>query len=223
MVNQLHRILRPFMLRRLKADVAKDLPPKIKTNLFVGMTEMQREVYKLVLRREVDVLSQAGKSGGRTKLSNILMQLRKACNHPYLFEGVEDRGLSPMGEHLIQNCGKLQLLDKLLGRLKEEELVVVQLDKGHRTYDPETGEELFRVCVGSLYGHPSAGVRWAERRNEYLMKEFNNESWSVNKQVLPLEGGAGDRATGSSTCGERRGRERLPVVLVAGHIARVPA
>jgi SWI/SNF-related matrix-associated actin-dependent regulator of chromatin subfamily A member 5 len=48
------------------------------------------------------------------------MQLRKACNHPYLFDGVEDRSLDPMGEHLIENCGKLQLLDKLLTRLKEE-------------------------------------------------------------------------------------------------------
>jgi hypothetical protein len=71
----------------------------------------------------------------------------------------------------------------LFGRLKEEELVVVQLDKGHRTYDPETGEELFRICLGSLYGHPSAGVRWAERRNEHLMKTFNNAEWTVTKCV----------------------------------------
>ena len=47
------------------------------------------------------------------------MQLRKVCGHPYLFEGVEDRSLDPMGEHVIENSAKLQLLDKLLKRLKE--------------------------------------------------------------------------------------------------------
>ena len=47
------------------------------------------------------------------------MQLRKVCNHPYLFDGIEDRGLNPMGDHLITNCGKLVLLDKLLPKLQE--------------------------------------------------------------------------------------------------------
>mmetsp|Transcript_72436 Transcript_72436/g.206187 ORF Transcript_72436/g.206187 Transcript_72436/m.206187 type:complete len:969 (+) Transcript_72436:1339-4245(+) len=51
------------------------------------------------------------------------MQMRKCCNHPYLFSGVEDRSLDPHGEHVIENCGKLVLLDKLLKRLYE---------KGHR-------------------------------------------------------------------------------------------
>ena len=41
MVRQLHRVLRPFMLRRLKVDVAKALPPKTETLLYVGMTQMQ--------------------------------------------------------------------------------------------------------------------------------------------------------------------------------------
>jgi SWI/SNF-related matrix-associated actin-dependent regulator of chromatin subfamily A member 5 len=37
---------------------------------------------------------------------NILMQLRKCCGHPYLFEGVEDRSLPALGEHLVESCGK---------------------------------------------------------------------------------------------------------------------
>lgn len=52
-------------------------------------------------------------------LLNLVMQLRKCTNHPYLFEGVEDLGLDPFGSHLIENCGKLALLDKLLSKLKE--------------------------------------------------------------------------------------------------------
>ena len=64
--------------------------------------------------------SRAGAAAGSTRLSNILMQLRKACNHPYLFEGIEDRSLDPLGEHVIQNSAKLQLLDKLLPRLQAQ-------------------------------------------------------------------------------------------------------
>lgn len=45
---------------------------------------------------------------------NILMQLRKVCNHPYLFEGVEPPGLDEYGEHVIEASGKLILVDKLL-------------------------------------------------------------------------------------------------------------
>lgn len=50
-----------------------------------------------------------GGSAGRTVILNIVMQLRKCCNHPYLFAGVEDRKLDPLGEHLINNCGKVSL------------------------------------------------------------------------------------------------------------------
>ena len=69
----------------------------------------------------MEALSSGSKSA--TSVLNILMQLRKCCGHPYLFEGVEDRTLPPLGEHLVENCGKFVLMDKLLKRLKE---------KGHR-------------------------------------------------------------------------------------------
>jgi SWI/SNF-related matrix-associated actin-dependent regulator of chromatin subfamily A member 5 len=117
MVKQLHKVLKPFMLRRLKSDVAKALPAKTETLLYVPLSNMQKELYKSVLKREVStVLAEKGVvTTGR--LSNLLMQLRKVCNHPYLFEGMENRELDPMGDHVIANAGKLQLLDKLLHRL----------------------------------------------------------------------------------------------------------
>ena len=115
MIQQLHRVLRPFMLRRLKKDVAKSIPPKTETILYTGLAKAQRELYKSILRRDFDAITG---SGDRVRLLNIVMQLRKSCNHPYLFDGVEDRSLPPLGEHLINNCGKLKLLDKLLPRLK---------------------------------------------------------------------------------------------------------
>ena len=117
MIKQLHRVLRPFMLRRLKVDVEKSLPPKTETLLYTGMSEMQRDLYKKILLRDSETLT-SGKAGNRGTLQNIVMQLRKTCNHPYLFDGVEDMELDPLGEHLITNCGKLSLLTKLLPKLK---------------------------------------------------------------------------------------------------------
>lgn len=123
LIMQLHKILRPFMLRRLKADVEKSLPPKHETILFTGMSVMQKKLYRNILLRDFDALQGQGSSGGRSALLNIVMQLRKCAGHPYLFPGVEDRTLPPLGDHLVNNCGKMVLLDKLLQRLKE---------RGHR-------------------------------------------------------------------------------------------
>uniref|UniRef100_A0A7R9YFY7 Chromatin-remodeling complex ATPase chain n=1 Tax=Pinguiococcus pyrenoidosus TaxID=172671 RepID=A0A7R9YFY7_9STRA len=117
MIKQLHKLLRPFMLRRLKVDVEKTLPPKSETILFTGMSAVQKDLYKGILRRDVDAILEANKTG-KTQLMNIVMQLRKVCNHPYLFPGVENRSLDPLGEHLVTNCGKMVLLDKLLTALK---------------------------------------------------------------------------------------------------------
>jgi len=123
LIMQLHKILRPFMLRRLKADVEKNLPPKHETILFTGMSALQKKLYRDILLRDFDALQGQGSSGSRSALLNIVMQLRKCAGHPYLFPGVEDRTLPPLGDHLVSNCGKMALLDKLLKRLKE---------RGHR-------------------------------------------------------------------------------------------
>lgn len=117
LVNQLHAVLRPFLIRRLKSEVEHSLPPKKETVLFTKLSEMQLELYKNLLKKDVDAIN--GKGGDKVRLLNILMQLRKCSNHPYLFEGLEDRSLDPFGDHVIKNCGKFSLLDRLLPRLKE--------------------------------------------------------------------------------------------------------
>uniref|UniRef100_A0A7S2WC58 Uncharacterized protein n=2 Tax=Mucochytrium quahogii TaxID=96639 RepID=A0A7S2WC58_9STRA len=117
-VSKLHAILRPFMIRRLKADVEKSLPPKREIKLFTGMTEMQTYWYKKTLSRDVAALNQLG-GPEKTRLLNILMQLRKVCNHPYLFQGAEPGPPYFDGPHLWMNSGKMLLLDKLLTKLKK--------------------------------------------------------------------------------------------------------
>ena len=87
-VQQLHKVLRPFLLRRVKAEVEKSLLPKKEINVYVGMTDMQRKWYRSILEKDIDAVNNiSGKKEGKTRLANIVMQLRKCCNHPYLFDG----------------------------------------------------------------------------------------------------------------------------------------
>ena len=50
------------------------------------------------------------------------MNLRKCCDHPYLFDGAEPMfdGEFQIGDHIVENSGKMVLLDKLLAKLKKE-------------------------------------------------------------------------------------------------------
>ncbi len=116
-VQQLHKVLRPFLLRRLKAEVEKNLPPKKEMILKVGMSEMQKEYYKQALQKDIKVVNSGG---DRSRLLNMVMQLRKCCNHPYLFQGAEPGPPFFTDEHLVENSGKMVLLDKLLKKLKEK-------------------------------------------------------------------------------------------------------
>ena len=120
-VQQLHSVLQPFLLRRVKSEVEKSLLPKKEINLYVGMTDMQIEWYKSLLEKDIDAVNGAvGKREGKTRLLNIVMQLRKCCNHPYLFEGAEPGPPYTTDEHLVFNSGKMIVLDKLLKKKKEQ-------------------------------------------------------------------------------------------------------
>ena len=118
-IKKLHTVLRPFMIRRVKKDVACGLPPKKETKLYIGLTKMQQEWYKRLLRKDAHELNSLG-GPDKVRLLNILMQLRKVCNHPYLFEGAEEGPPYYDGPHLWENSGKMSLLHKLLPKLKAQ-------------------------------------------------------------------------------------------------------
>jgi len=80
---------------------------------------MQRDLYTKILMKDIDIVNGAGKVE-KMRLQNILMQLRKCTNHPYLFDGVEPGPPYTTDEHLVQNCGKLTIIDKLLPKLKSQ-------------------------------------------------------------------------------------------------------
>ncbi|KAI5650686.1 hypothetical protein M9H77_36691 [Catharanthus roseus] len=131
-VQQLHKVLRPFLLRRLKSDVEKGLPPKKETILKVGMSQMQKQFYRALLQKDLEVVNAGGE---RKRLLNIAMQLRKCCNHPYLFQGAEPGPPYTTGDHLIENAGKMVLLDKLLPKLKERDSRVLIFSQMTRLLD----------------------------------------------------------------------------------------
>ena len=77
----------------------------------IGMSDLQKQIYKRILQKDIDVVNSGS---DRSRLLNMVMQLRKCCNHPYLFEGAEPGPKYITGEHLVTTSGKLILLDKLL-------------------------------------------------------------------------------------------------------------
>jgi ATP-dependent helicase STH1/SNF2 len=125
-IKRLHKVLRPFLLRRLKKDVESELPDKVEKVIKCKMSSLQRKLYqqmknhKMLLAGDEAGPGQKQKQQGIKGLQNAIMQLRKICNHPYVFEQVEV-AINPMkqnGPDLYRVCGKFELLDRLLPKLK---------------------------------------------------------------------------------------------------------
>uniref|UniRef100_A0A7S4BX57 Uncharacterized protein n=1 Tax=Chrysotila carterae TaxID=13221 RepID=A0A7S4BX57_CHRCT len=124
-VDRLNEKIRPYLLRRQKADVEKSLTPLEETIIWVEMTIYQKKCYKAVLEGNRDILLRGITAAAMPSLVNIQMELRKCCNHPYLITGVEAsqaEGLQ-QGQEMdatLRASGKYVLLDKLLPKLKAE-------------------------------------------------------------------------------------------------------
>ena len=135
-VNELHNILKPYLLRRVKEDVEKALPPKEETILEVSLTPIQKKYYKAIYERNTAFLYKGAKPSNAPSLMNVMMELRKCCNHPYLVRGAEERILADaassikgmkdaegkeipldytklFGEQLIKSSGKMVLISKV--------------------------------------------------------------------------------------------------------------
>ncbi|KAK8520284.1 hypothetical protein V6N13_031255 [Hibiscus sabdariffa] len=119
-ISRLHKMLAPHLLRRVKKDVMKDLPPKKELILRVDLSSKQKEYYKAILTRNYQILTRRG--GAQISLINVVMELRKLCCHPYMLEGVEPdiEDANEAYKQLLESSGKLHLLDKMMVKLKEQ-------------------------------------------------------------------------------------------------------
>eukprot|EP00168_Porphyra_purpurea_P003461 TRINITY_DN14081_c0_g1_i1.p1 TRINITY_DN14081_c0_g1~~TRINITY_DN14081_c0_g1_i1.p1 ORF type:complete len:223 (-),score=97.06 TRINITY_DN14081_c0_g1_i1:4-672(-) len=117
LVDAAHALLSQLMLRRTKASVQLDLPPKTERLVFVPLSPLQHEAYKAVLAADAGHLADAGGGGGsavKSKgLHTTLLQLRRVCNHPALLPEF-DAHPGELTEALVTGSGKTAMLDKIL-------------------------------------------------------------------------------------------------------------
>ncbi|KAM7384816.1 hypothetical protein PAMA_011936 [Pampus argenteus] len=126
-IKKLHDMLGPHMLRRLKADVFKHMPSKTELIVRVELSPLQKKYYKFILTKNFEALNTKG-GGNQVSLLNVVMDLKKCCNHPYLFPtAAMEAPKMPNGMYdgnsLTKAAGKLMLLQKMMRKLK---------DGGHR-------------------------------------------------------------------------------------------
>ncbi|KAE8230651.1 hypothetical protein CF326_g4344, partial [Tilletia indica] len=131
LVTELQKMLRPHFLRRTKDDVLQ-LPPKTEFIIPVSLRPIQKRLYKDLLEQNLENIQSLvegtgpkGQSKVKSTMTNVLMQLRKCIQHPYLIspdlEDVElenEQQLANAQQRLVDASGKLQLLQRLLRKLK---------------------------------------------------------------------------------------------------------
>jgi ATP-dependent DNA helicase len=123
-VTKLHEILRPFLLRRVKIDVLKEMPPKKEIVVYSGMSKLQLGyadlIDKGVLRDEL--LRQGIADAKNLSQTNKMMNHRKNVNHPFMFgEPLDPSTGTHLGtiypQLLVRASGKFALMDRMLDRL----------------------------------------------------------------------------------------------------------
>jgi ATP-dependent DNA helicase len=173
-VHTLHTILKPFLLRRLKCDVELAIPSKREFLIKAIMTAEQRRMYQKILAKErlleaPDVAAVTQKS-----FMNIVMQLRKVCNHPYLIQFPLNQDGEPLiDESLVNCCGKMMILDQLVQQLLEKKHKILIFSQMTRMLD--ILEEYCSLPSKSIpYFRIDGSVSQAERAEQ--IESFNSSS-----------------------------------------------
>lgn len=151
-VGELHTVLKPYLLRRVKEDVEKSLPPKEEIILEVTLTPIQKKFYKAIYERNTSFLFKGAKPSNSPSLMNVMMELRKCCNHPFLIRGAEElilaeateqataslpEGQSPeinpyniFADQLVKSSGKMVLLNKVI-RQDQASTIILTSTQSH--------------------------------------------------------------------------------------------
>jgi hypothetical protein len=127
-------LIKPFLLRRKKGDVKTSIAAKEETIIRVELTRIHKIYCRTLLHENAPSLLHQITGGSLSSLLNLMMQLRKVCNHPFLTKGatpkIETQIAVRLGEQatkeeielraLIDSSGKMILLDKLLPKLRSD-------------------------------------------------------------------------------------------------------
>jgi len=194
--------IQPFVLRRLKTDVAKDLPEKIEQDLYCELSGDQAALYRQFAqsaeaRRAMKEMEEKGAERAQTEILAALTMLRKICNHPDLVHLAKE---SAAGKRLVplkgyqERSGKLQVLGELLDQCQaggHRALVFCQLTSMLDILEyflMERGERWLRLD-GSTPG--------AQR--QALVDRFNAETDLSCFLISTRAGGSGLNLTGADT------------------------
>lgn len=195
-VVSLQAEMRPFVLRRFKYDVDRNIPTKEEILVEVALTGPQRSVYKAVYERNrafLTSLTSKDTKASAPRLQNLAMQLRKVCNHPFLIEGLEESVGQPSA--LIGHSGKMVLLDKLLAKFSvqnEKTLIFSQF-----TSMLDLMERYLRI-KGYSYERLDGSI--AGRDRQKAIDRFNDPKEGVFVFLLSTRaGGLGINLVSSST------------------------
>ncbi|XP_012716707.2 chromodomain-helicase-DNA-binding protein 1-like isoform X1 [Fundulus heteroclitus] len=190
LASELQSILEPFLLRRVKSEVALDLPKKTELVVYHGMSALQKKYYKAVLMRDYEAF--VNEQGSKNGLLNILMNLRKCVDHPYLFDGVEPEPFQ-IGEHLVEASGKLCLLDSILAFLQKGGHRVLLFSQMKRMLDILQDYMEYR---GYSYERLDGSIRGEERN--LAVKNFSSKDIFVFL-LSTKAGGVGLNLTAADT------------------------
>ncbi|KAL8602933.1 hypothetical protein ACOMHN_057243 [Nucella lapillus] len=191
-VEELHGLLKPYLMRRTKAGVLKDLPEKSDVVLYHGLSTLQKRLYKAILMKDIEAFENPYGTG-QTRLMNILMQLRKCVNHPYLFDGVEPEPFE-LGEHLVECSSKLVLIDRLLTWLKPNDHKVLLFSQMTHMLDILQDYLGYR---GFTYERLDGSVRGEERF--LAVQNFNQNDETFVFLLSTKAGGQGLNLTAADT------------------------
>ena len=189
-VEELQLLLKKYLLRREKADVELSIPDKIETIIHVELTMTQKRYYRALLEKNRKFLCR-GMSANKQhyKLGNILMELRKTCNHPYTLEGGRDAVIEDYRLHgneirsdlindpIVASSGKFVLLHKLLPKLFSEKCKCLIFSQFVKTLD--VIQEYLLKYHGNVFERIDGNIGSAER--QAAINRFN-----MSKAVDPV-------------------------------------
>lgn len=187
-IDYLKAKTKPFVLRREKHQVEKDLPPKIEAEMFVGMSTAQRALYNQVLaevRPQVfETVNKKGIKGASISILAALLRLRQICNHPNSLNSYKNR--ADMGS------GKLEAL---------QELVSEAIDSGHKILVFSQFIEMLNIIRRWLQQENIEHVYLdgATKNRAEVIDRFNNDE-KISLFLISLKaGGTGLNLTSADT------------------------
>jgi len=123
--QRLKKLLRPFILRRLKNDVLTELPPRTEVTLHIELSSEERAFYEALRRNAMQAIAEAAEHQGNPQLKVLaeIMKLRRACCHPRLvmdespLASSKLQAFEELVDELLENSHKALVFSQFVGHL----------------------------------------------------------------------------------------------------------